>query len=164
VNKRTIAALSVSVVLLLTAIIVCSFPRYNEPVYKGKRVREYLNDWNWVMRNPQAGDEAFKFFGTNAVPYVRAGLRTRDTWFRRLLLWVKPRAPWLKIRVHPAWEERFAALIVYCRILAWDNWGDASATCAPELRALMNDPSPTIREAATNVVRQFSSELKTSSQ
>lgn len=67
------------------------------------------------------------------------------------VLWVKPRAPWLKIRTGTALEERMAALYVYWNIINLGYWGNAKGACAPEVRDLMNDPNPEIRRFATTV-------------
>lgn len=69
-----------------------------EPMYKGRPIGEIMDAPG--LDNQDARD-AFRVFGTNMVPYIRAGLRAEDTLGRRTLLWAAAKAPWLKIRVQP---------------------------------------------------------------
>jgi hypothetical protein len=131
-----------------------------EPVYRGRGVREWIEggDWKrgqWVSFRDS--EEAFKHFGTNTIPYVRAGLRASDTWDRRMLLWLKLRAPWSGIRIRFAVAEHAVALAAYSQILNGDDWGEARAACEPELRALMNDSDLWTRMAVTNALAYIDS-------
>lgn len=130
------------VVMLIGVALRACLPSKG-PVYKGKGVREYM----YSLGPDPDREEAFKYFGTNAIPYIRAGLRARDTLGQKALLWANVRAPWLKIRVMPAWASRTVALRSYHQILIADDWGDARAACAPEIRALANDPEPSFSRA-----------------
>lgn len=152
-KKRKIAAVALFAVLLITAGVICSWPR-GEPVYKGKGAREYISTFGQPELTDE-GEEAFKFFGTKAVPYMRASLRARDSWDRKALMWVRYKAPWLKIRTDHAWEEQASALRAYWYIARGDYWGDARATCVPEVRLLTNHPYLLIRSMASNVLAEI---------
>jgi hypothetical protein len=101
--------------------------------------------------NPEV-DKALKFFGTNSVLYVRAGLRTKDTWDGRALAWVAAKAPLLGIRLRPAKMERETALLAYFWIVTSGSWGDATWTCEPEVRDLMNDRDLNVRWNASQIL------------
>jgi hypothetical protein len=157
-NKRTVIA-AAAVVLMLVGATVWSFQQSRpseEPVYKGKGALEYFHGYSFRYRGGDAKDlqDAFRFFGTNVVPYVRAGLRAKNTSRRRALLWLKHKAPWLNIQTWPASLERYEAVGWYLQILTWDDWGDASAACVPEVRALMENPKENwaTKSMATNVI------------
>jgi len=149
VKKWTKIAAAFVAVLLMAGGVWCRRPD-NEPVYKGKRPGEYLYSASDDISFDEA-NKAFKFFGTNAVPCIRAGLRTRDTWDRKVLVWVAAKAPWLKIRARTATQEHVAALSMYIDIVNSGYWGDAKAACAPDVHNLVNDSDPEVRRLATLV-------------
>jgi hypothetical protein len=149
VKKWAKFAVGAMVMLAVTAAWCCWPSR--EPLYKGKAVREYIYDLATQGPTPQTED-GLRFFGTNTVPYVRAGLRAKDTWGRTALAWVAASVPGLKIRVWTARQERLAALTALLHIQRLEAWGDAKDACAPELRALTKDPDPGIRRTATFVL------------
>jgi hypothetical protein len=123
---------------------------------QSKRVREYINllyVTSGVTITPQAreADEAFRFFGTNSVPYIRAALREKETWGQRALWWVAHKAPWLRLPVQNADYQHTKALCVYHTILQQGYWGSAGAACETEVSALTSDPNPATRRLATMV-------------
>lgn len=136
--------------LLIGGVVWRGWPS-KEPVYKGKGVREYLYTFRHSYSRSHDGqvrilpevpeaDEAYRFFGTNLVPYIRACLRARDSWERRALVWVSHKAPWLRFRVWPANSLHLAGICTYHTILQQGYWGDAQAACESEVHALTNDP------------------------
>jgi hypothetical protein len=161
-KKWTRIAAGAAVVLAVGAAICCGSAS-KEPVFKGRRVREYLEATSLIawpktapmeakekfriahldepLRNP---DEALRFFGTNSIPYVRAALRAKDNWnwWHRRLLWLSGKAPWLGIHVQPAILEHDMALGAYHRILQKGYWGSAGAACESEVHALTTEPYP----------------------
>lgn len=159
VKTWTKIALGAATVMLLGAAVWWSWPG-REPVYKGKKMREYMHVFEpWPGASPFDYDgltpetyQAFAYFGTNTVPYVRAALRTRDTWDRRTLVWVAANAPWLKIRAKAASQEHRRGLLAYHCALNLGLWGSRRAACEPEVCDLMtNDPDPNVRQAAAAV-------------
>lgn len=104
-----------AVVVLLIGVAVWGCWPSKEPVYKGRTLRVWLSGCrDRTYRQPDT-DEALCFFGTNTLPYIRAGLRARDTWGRRALGWAADKAPWLRIRVLTAEEKQTMALLAYNR-------------------------------------------------
>jgi hypothetical protein len=141
---------AVGVLVVAAAVWSCSATR--EPVYKGNGVREYVYRAAWGgWPNPEV-EKALIFFGTNSVPYVRAGLRAKDHWDRRVLAWFAAKVPQLKIRVRKANMEHDTALRAYCWIVTSGSWGDATWTCEPEVRDLMNDPDSNVRWNASQLL------------
>jgi hypothetical protein len=140
-NKRTVATLAITVVLLIAAIIVCSWPS-GEPVYKGKRVREYLYDLG-AGEGPSFYLDAFAEFGANAVPYVLAAFQVKDTWDRRILVHLAVKMPWLKIRVLSADEMHHAAMLAYVSMIGAAKEGkmsfSVSEQCESGPRGLLQD-------------------------
>jgi hypothetical protein len=150
-------------VVILTAAVVGGialslWPR-RDPVYRGKSLGDYLD--HLAVCSGQGGSreedvEAFVQFGTNAIPYVRDAFRTRDTAPRRVMAWVAAKQSFIKIRIRPAAYEHCAALDAYAGILEAidEGSGDPSAAeaCAPELRVLLKDPDPTIRNRADELL------------
>jgi hypothetical protein len=100
-------------------------------------------------------DAAFRIFGTNALPYLRAAMRARNTRDLRTLAWLATHIPWLRIRPRSIDDEHMNALRIYSRILDKDYWRDSRAACEPEVRALMDDPNPSTRRFAAFVYRQI---------
>jgi hypothetical protein len=146
-SKIGVAAMAV----LVIGVMIWRSWSGKEPEYKGTSIREYLYSGNTSRPDKE---EAFKFFGTKAIPYVRAGLRARETWDRKALLWVKRRAPWLHFRVYSSKAAQTGALYAYATILEKDYWGEERAACALEVRDLLDDSysTSTVRTLANNIV------------
>lgn len=130
-KTRTKIAVGAVAVLVIGAAAWCWPSR--EPVYQGIGARDFVAGSSTRIVDI---DKAYRFFGTNLVPYVRASLRVRDTWDRRSLVWLGDHAPWLKKGLserywEPVDDERVNAFLVYAQIVDGDYWGDARAACAP---------------------------------
>lgn len=61
------------ILLLIGTAAWWSWPN-REPVYKGKGLREYVYDFAASEHVTWETAEALRFFGTNTVPHIRAGL------------------------------------------------------------------------------------------
>jgi hypothetical protein len=139
---------AVAVMLLVIGAAAWRAWPSREPMYKGRGVREYLYDFKLSNVGHADAVSALSYFGTNAVPYIRALLRVRDSQSRRACLWVASKVPRLKLRVWSADAAHAKALDAYLVILANGYWGAERAACASEVRDLTNDPVPYIRSEA----------------
>lgn len=152
--RKAFVFAALGILSLATAAVLLKGPD-TEPVYRGKRLHEYLDHFSVVGESTDEDLEAFIAFGTNATPYVRAAFRVRDTPIRRMTAWVALKAPWLKLRVRPVVEIHEAALDAYRGILEaiGEGRGDPSAAddCAPEIRRLLKDADPSVRMRAAEV-------------
>jgi hypothetical protein len=149
------AVLVASAAGLVAAGILWIWPP-KEPVYEGKPLREYLYDLGGTGENITEDIVAFIEFGTNAVPYVRRALRTKDSAARSMLVWLARRQSLIRLRVRSAVETRQAALNAYRGILeaAYEGKADPAVVgaCAPQVRALLSDPDPTTKFRAEEIV------------
>jgi hypothetical protein len=150
-KKRAVVILTAAVV---GGVVLSVWPR-RDPVYRGKPLSDYLD--HLAVCSGQGGNreedlEAFVQFGTNAIPYVRNAFRTRDTAPRRVMAWVAAKQSFIKVHIRPAGYAHCAALDAYAAILEAIDEGSgapsAAEACAPELRVLLKDPDPTIRNRA----------------
>ena len=77
------------VVLGLVAVAIGFFAlRPREPVYQGKRLSEWLADFNRAGRGQidQAAERAIRQIGTNALPFLLTDLSTLDSPYKLALM------------------------------------------------------------------------------
>ncbi len=132
-----------------------------EPTYRGKRLSEYLYHLGGSGERVDDDMEAFVELGTNAIPYIRKALSVRDTQGRKALLWLSTKQSFLRIQIRPAVDTHIAALSAYKGVLEAVYEGKAepstAETCTNEVRALLNDPDPTTKGMAEEVLHLMGS-------
>ena len=110
VYRRSKKAIFVALVAVLAGAGFLWIWPPKEPVYDGKRLREYLYDLAGKREYYTEDLGAFIEFGTNAVPYVRRALRAKDSPARNVLVWLAQRQSLIRLRIRPAVETHRAAL------------------------------------------------------
>jgi hypothetical protein len=156
VKKWTKVAAGAALVMLMVIEVTAWRSPSREPVYKGRRLGEYLYHFGVSGESTDDDLEAFIEFGTNGVPFVRRALQVRDTPSRKIAVWLAVKIPWLKLRVHSASETHLAALYAYDGILQAIDEGrgepSGAEACASEIHSLLKDPDPFVRFRANIVL------------
>jgi HEAT repeat protein len=79
----------------VVAVITWQVAARPEPVYQGKRLRQYLDqmakDYPYAVDNP--GVRAVYQMGPDAVPYLRRALRKKDTLYVKALVFLRAKLP-----------------------------------------------------------------------
>ena len=94
--------------LILASIIAWQLLGVREPVYQGKSLSYWLNqyDGNYVSVTAQLGkkqaDEAVRHIGTNAIPFLLARLQTEDSALHIWLMRFSQKHRFMKLPLTPA--------------------------------------------------------------
>jgi len=105
------------IVVLGVAITAAAFfaLRPREPVYQGKRLSEWLADFNRAGRGQvnQEAENAIRQIGTNALPFLVTDLCTLDSPYKLALMrWYNKWSP-IKLRFRPWVDRRGPALMAF---------------------------------------------------
>ena len=117
-QKRLHIVLGV-VLVMLASVIVWQVQHLREPVYKGRRLDDWLSAYRlqgtagvetWQVRlQQQEAEEALRHAGTNALPTLLRMLRAKDSALKLRFIQLAGRQHLIKIRYTPAEELNYRA-------------------------------------------------------
>jgi len=146
-RKRVQIALAVLLVAIV-GMVVWQVLREREPVYQGKRLTVWLDQYhtqNWAGHNRDSGrqaEDAIRHFGTNAIPIYLKLMSTRDSPLKHELM---SRAPWWLLSMLHMREGEY-----YRWLGAWgiSCLGEDAKPAIPALIALLNVNDPSVQYQA----------------
>jgi hypothetical protein len=127
----------VAVLVLIAFFTALVAPKI--PVYQGKNLYAWAEDLKKAQQNYsdperwkkiEAASTAIRAIGTNALPFVMADIRAKVTIKERVVIWLAPRARFLKLRPKKI-EDRWIR-----GIRALEALGPMAKPCLPELITL----------------------------
>jgi hypothetical protein len=111
-GKKRGILLALAFVALLGGV-VWMLSRPTEPVYQGKPLSAWLNEFNGWNTNQDAF-VAFRELATNAVPALLKTIRSGDPPFQRLILKLNRMQTLVHFPLREAWQQRWAASFALC--------------------------------------------------
>jgi hypothetical protein len=135
-RKRVKIALAVLLVAAI-GVIAWQVMRLREPVYQGKRLSQWLDEYNRVGRLEQTEpiSEAIRAIGTNSLPFLLAHLKHVDSPIKEKFLALVGRQHLVKLPFYGADPYRSAS------ILALHALGAQAAPLFPDLMKLTDNPN-----------------------
>ena len=134
---------AIALVVLLVAIAVAAFfaLRSHEPEYQGKRLSQWLEEYDRIgaMEKTGPASEAIRAMGTNALPYLFAYIKHRDTPLKKKFFGLVQKQHWLKLP--PYRENRYFSPA----LLALKTLGPDAGPLVPELLKVFENPD-TLKE------------------
>jgi hypothetical protein len=128
--------------------------RPKPPVFQGKDLYTWAKELRIAQQNysdpdrwkkVEAASAAIRAIGTNALPFVMADINAHYTEMDRLIAWLAPKAPFLKLKpvnLADRWERGLRAL---------EALGPLARPCLPELVSLASKSSGYIESALVAV-------------
>src|SRR5438445_2370724 len=108
-GKKHGILLAVLFVALLGGL-VWMLSRPTEPVYQGKPLRAWLDEFNfWSGDTNEAAFVAFREMGTNPIPALLKSIQSGDPPFERLIFELNRRQSLIHFRLRDTQPQRFAA-------------------------------------------------------
>jgi hypothetical protein len=134
-RKPVQIALGVLVIVVSIAIALALWPRH-EPVYKGKTLSYWLQQYNEVQDHDKFGpiDEAIRAMGTNALPRVLSDLQRQEPVLWTTLARWSGRHRWIRLPVYGEDHYTGAAL------MALKASSSNATPILPALVSLLQDP------------------------
>ena len=133
-NRRQQIGLACAALALLAGLLVWA-TRPREPVYQGKRLREWLEQFDRKAANEDvyAAREAVRQMGTNTLPFLLAMLRERDSSLKLRLVRLANSQKVFKLRILTAYDRRAWVTA------AFEALGTQAKPAIPELRSLISN-------------------------
>jgi len=129
---------AIALVVLLVAIAVAAFfaLRSHEPEYQGKRLSQWLEEYDRIgaMEKTGPASEAIRAMGTNALPYLFAYIKHRDTPLKKKFFGLVQKQHWLKLP--PYRENRYFSPV----LLALKTLGPDANPLVHELLKVFENP------------------------
>ena len=147
-RKRAQIALAV-VAVAIVSVVVWQVCRQREPVYQGKRLSVWLDDYFRIKEvradaTYESGEVAIREVGNNALPTLLKMARARDSKFKRKVAELIFRKSRGSIRLHNDWEAHRKA------ILGFTILGPTAASCVPSLVNSLTSDDSSVRCTAAN--------------
>ena len=127
-------AITLVVLLTIIATVVAFIAlRPHEPVYQGKRLGEWLNEWDTFNVDTNAPTaEAIRQMGTNAFPHLIRLLRSKDSALKRKLMELLEKQSLIRIDLESADDHHQQGRAGFYVL------GNLAAPAIPELSKLLN--------------------------
>jgi len=140
VNKRRQLGLFIVLGLVIAVSAAFFALRPREPVYQGKRLSKWLEDFNRVGRGQinQAAENAIREIGTNALSFLVTDLCTLNSPYQLTLMrWYNRWSP-IKFRFRPFEDRRGPALMAFYVLGNAGKLGPAAKPFIPTLGNLLD--------------------------
>lgn len=119
--------------------------RPHEPVYKGKRLGDWLEGAGAESEtDKEQAAEAIRFLGESAVPYVVREMRCKDSALKAKLIRLLQKQSLLKLKLIPAEERRRRARMAFMHV------APVAQSALPDLIDALRDSNPEVRWSAAN--------------
>ena len=122
----------VAVALLLTQLL-----RPREPVYQGKRLSQWMDDFDGDEETLDRAMASVKAIGTNAVPFLVAAIRAKEPVWESKLVWLK----WKLMGITGHWEARPGNTPTFKHqmhaTMAFQALGSSAEAAIPELTGML---------------------------
>jgi len=122
--------------MAVAVIVIVAWPREREPVYKGKKLSEWLAR---SMRGDREADDAVRKIGTNAIPYLFKWVSGESSEWNRTLSRISSRVPtWIGNRAYSflAGEEGHGEDL---GLHGFEVLGSVASPAVPELVRRLSD-------------------------
>ena len=119
--------------------------RPREPVHQGKRLSEWLADFNRAGRGQidQAAERAIRQMGTNALPFLLTDLSTLDSPYKLALMQWYNQWSSIKFHFHPWVDRRGPALMAFYVLGNAGKLGPAAKPYMPSIGKLLDSQPDT---------------------
>jgi hypothetical protein len=143
VASRHKTYLLILVAAIAPALVFC-WMRFTEPVYQGKRISEWLD--NWAANNQNSAVSAISAIGTNALPYVIRNVARNDSKFERKYRELQAKMPATLQKVFPRPKPLLKPINGSNALIC------VGSDAIPIAIGLLKHSSPSVREAAASSI------------
>ena len=148
-NKRRRLGLIVVLGLAITAAVFFAL-RPREPVYQGKRLSEWLDQYEASLlardQTTEQASSALRHIGTNALPVFLRMVSVRDSALKRKLLPLAEKQSMVSLRIRR--DDYYHTMASF----GFGALGPIAKPAVPRLVILLSDKDPNVRAAAANAL------------